>query len=104
MKPWIITMQVLGALPLALYPVLLLANLMSLAGQRTPGDDKVWSASRWFLWSSTAYPLAFASCVIAAWKMLGLGHQQKALMWSVVPLLYLALVGVFFWNWSRAEK
>lgn len=101
MKPWILASQILAGLPLLVYPFLLLANVMSLAGERTPGDGKAWLASRLFLWSSTAYPLVFMACFALAWAAQGRGDGKRALALSVLPLAYLLLVALLFINWQR---
>ena len=85
---------VVGGLPLLIYPFILMANIMSIAGHRSTPPPPILQqlAAHAFLWGSTLYPivyLGFASAAIAASRR---GKSDKAVNMSLLPLVYLILV------------
>jgi hypothetical protein len=95
----------LGALPLLVYPFVLLADVMSLAAPKSGKHSTLLSVvSRAFLWTSLAYPIVYMLCVSQARLMLKKTHEEAALVFSVVRLGYLALIVVLFFAWMSVEK
>ena len=96
---WILL--IVGALPLLIYPFILLANVMSLAATKTSTPVRPLQnlTSTAFLWSSTAYPIVFVVCLLAAIASSRSAHGTAALMFAIVPLAYLALCVLLFIGW-----
>jgi hypothetical protein len=88
---------VLGFIPLLIYPVVLMANFMSLAAPRTAGDETLNILFNAFLVGSTAYPFVYCPC---AWISESMDEKSKserlALALSFVPLVYLFIVSLLF--------
>lgn len=96
---WILL--IVGALPLLIYPFILLANIMSFAGTKssTPVPLMQTVMSQAFLWSSTLYPVAYVACLIAAVTCSRSGNGAMALKLAAAPLLYLGLCVVLMIGW-----
>ncbi len=101
MKSYYWIFLIVGGLPLLIYPFILLANVMSLAGTQgsTPVPISQWLAAKAFLWSSTLYPLVYLACLIAAIACSRGGDGQKALMLSIAPLAYVGLCVALMFLW-----
>jgi hypothetical protein len=90
----------LGALPLVIYPGVLLANVMSLAAEGqsdTPMFLRVVATS--FQVSSSAYPLVYGWC----FRALKAKSVATGLWLSVAPLAYLVLVYGLFQLWMTLD-
>jgi hypothetical protein len=100
MKAATILLLVFAAVPLLIYPFVLLANVMSLAGTRT-GSEPVGQVlvSYAFLFASTAYPLAYLLCLIFSIVAMKTGREQAGLYWSLGPFVYLLGLGLLFVLW-----
>lgn len=97
MKPWMmIAPQILGALPLAVYPFMLLDIVRSLIGYKSPKEYH--PLGRLFFWSIIFYPVVFAACVTLAWSA---SDERLAGLWSAAPLVYLASMAVCLITWLR---
>jgi hypothetical protein len=96
---------VLGGLPLVIYPVLLVAGIMSLAGHRT-GDEPLllMAVSYAFLIGSLSYPIVYVCCLVIAVWMGTRGDQRGMLRSSIAPLAFIAVLGVVAWLWGRLES
>jgi hypothetical protein len=94
----------LGALPLLIYPVVFLADVMSLAGHRDKNAPAFLSlvslVALSFILGSLAYPLVYISC----WKRVGATFQQKkerlAVWISIIPLAFLLLLALLLKAWA----
>jgi len=97
---WILL--IVGALPLLIYPFILLANVLSLAGTKssTPVPMAQWLIANGFLGCSTLYPLVYLACTIAAVTYARSGKATVALKLSIVPLAYLGVCGLLLMAWS----
>jgi hypothetical protein len=109
--PWL---QIARA-PLLFYPAVLLANVMSLAGERssksvpsaqllTPSAQLHALLEFLFLWTSTLYPLVYVYCARQATACAQKDDQKNAMRFSLVPLLYLCLVIALCVGWFLAES
>lgn len=96
---WILL--IVGALPLLIYPFILLANVMSLAGTKssTPVPMTQWLAAKAFLWSSTLYPVVYLGCLIVAITCARSGDGSKALLFAIAPLAYFGLCILLMFAW-----
>ncbi len=98
-------LQLLGALPLAVYPFVLLANLMSAAAKPEPDTPPLLLAvTRTFLVGTTAYPVVFLLCLFGARRALGRGDWERGLTLSSLPLLEVAALYGLMTLWQRLEK
>jgi hypothetical protein len=93
---------VLGALPLFIYPFVLLANIMGLAGQRSGSESFFLTLISYaFYIATTAYPLVYLFCVgsaiVAARK-----KSNAALGFAFAPIGYLLLLVGLVAIWSLA--
>lgn len=96
---WILL--IVSALPLLIYPFVLLANIMSLAAPRssTPVPMMQWVMANAFLWSSTLYPIVYLACLIAAIVCAKQGDMPKAMVLSAASLAYVGLCIVLMIGW-----
>lgn len=92
---------VLGALPLLIYPFVLLANVMSFAGTPTGQETNgQWLVSRAFLFGTTLYPIIYLVFAVIGIVNLVRKKSRAALNTSLVPLIYLAFLAVVFAVWA----
>ncbi|MAT68974.1 MAG: hypothetical protein CMJ58_05565 [Planctomycetaceae bacterium] len=96
----------IGAIPLAIYPFVLMASAMSLAGHPTdqPQPFLLRFTSQGFLWSSILYAPVFLWCGKKTRWLLGVGDDKKALLAAVLPLFYLTIVAAFFCGWMICSQ
>ncbi len=92
---------VVGAIPLLFTPIVLMANIMSLAGERTGNEGfftlfVVYS----FIAVSSTYFLTYLGCLIYRFTRKG---KEKPVLLSVIPLFHLALAVVLFSLWSSGS-
>jgi hypothetical protein len=104
MKPLIYCLLVLGGIPLFLYPAVLFANLMSLAGHRSGNEPALLMVVVYsFLLGSLAYPVVYIVCVIKA--LAQAGKDGKAALWFAAgPLGYLLLLVGLMFLWLGLER
>ena len=90
-----------AALPLLIYPFVLLANIMALAGHRS-GDEPIILLLPGFAFvlGTTAYPLVYILCVVAAIAYMKKARGAAAVACSTAPLAYLALMAGLAALWS----
>lgn len=93
---------VAGGIPLAVYPLVALASIMSLAGHRSGSEPfgliVVSTAAQL---SALLYPVAYLTCLFLA-----IGRLRKdkpAIVPSALPLVYLVLVVGLFSLWIALE-
>jgi len=91
-----------GGVPLIVYPVVLLANVMALAGQPPANPLPLYQQFivKGFLWGATLYPIVYLSCFT---KAIGFSRQQdyrRAVITALLPLLYLVGVAMLFAGWA----
>ena len=95
----IVARLVLGALPLLVYPGILVAGVMSLAGHRTGNEPALQMAiAQTFLWGTIAYPLVYFPCLVFALVMRK-RRERAALRASTIPFQFLALLAVSLGAW-----
>ncbi|CAM3436626.1 hypothetical protein FLLO111716_10130 [Flavobacterium longum] len=96
-KPLAIVGLVLAGLPLLIYPFVLLANIMSLAGHRSP-DTSLWMTfiSSLFLILSTLYPVPYLIGLIGYWR-------TRRNIYAALPCLYGVLVLAIMALWMCSE-
>jgi len=97
---------ILGGLPLMIYPFLLVANVMSLAGNPSsePVSLVVQLASQGFLWGSTLYPLVYIPCALIA-VLCSFGESDHiAVRFAFMPILYLGAVIACFFLWLATSS
>jgi len=94
------------SLPLLVYPILLVANVMSLAAPppATPAPLSLSIAASGFLWGSTLYPLAYLIAIAATVMSLARDRIRMALGWQIGLLGYLVLVGFLLGAWMTLER
>ena len=99
-----IGLLILCALPLLIYPFLLLANVMSFAGTAT-GNELLsqWLISRAFLLGSTIYPIVYLVCAIISIVQIVRNKGKSALTYSSIPLIYLFFLGGLFAVWNVSD-
>ncbi len=95
----------LGGAPLIIYPIVLLANVMSLGGEPPmhPVPLALRLSSQGFLWSSTAYPIVYFYCARQA-IYYRQAKPKYAVNMSTLPLLYLAIVAALFCGWMITSR
>ncbi len=93
----------LGALPLVIYPFVLLANVMGLAGHRSGNEPfALVLLSYAFYLGTTAYPVVYLVC--AGFAIVGAIRKGKiALGFAFAPIGYLLLLVGLGAIWSFAE-
>src|SRR5215469_1122808 len=90
----LILLQVVGALSILPYPVVLIANIMSIAA---PGHTFKTSLP-WVLLSF--YPLVWIALYVFAWRAMVRGEVRLAFGLSSIPALACLLVaGIFVFSW-----
>lgn len=97
---------VLGAIPLLIYPFLMVANVMSLAAEppHYPVSLALRLSSQGFLWSSTLYPLVYFGSAIVALIQSHFQNDRAARRYAVLPLLYLIGVIALFLLWLATSE
>jgi hypothetical protein len=83
---------VIGGIPLCVYPFVLIANLMSLAGYRA-GNVNILSVVvvYLFIFVTSTYPLTYLMCIFRYFK------RGKKIFLSVIPLIHIVIaIGLGF--------
>jgi hypothetical protein len=94
MKTLATILNILGALPLLLYPFVVLANLMSLAGHRNGTESKLLITVVYaFLFGSLAYPLVYLVCRALSIGSMRRPDENAPVRFAAAPLAYLAFLG-----------
>jgi|SRR5215471_1856108 len=95
----------LGALPLLLYPFVLLADIMSLCSDQWRDVPVVQSAvALSFLLGSLAYPVVYLLCLVFTCIILKKDKEKVVFCSSVVPLAYVAVLIGRCVAWSRVPN
>jgi hypothetical protein len=95
---------VLGALPLVVYPFVLLANIMGIAAPRSGNESLVLVLISYaFYIATTVYPLVYLFCVASA-IVAARRQSRTALGFAFAPIGYLLLLVGLGVIWSFAEK
>ena len=91
-------------LPLIIYPFVLLAGIMSLAGERSPNEPALLVFVAFsFLLSSIAYPGVYIPCLIAARTAAKRNNRKNEMTMAYVPLAYLVGVTALMLLWLSVE-
>jgi hypothetical protein len=94
-------MLLLGALPLLVYPFVVLANVMSLAGERSGNEPPLLMLVVYsFLLGSLAYPAVYVPCALLAVARVKKNDDNTAFWYVVGPLGYLLLLAGLLAIWS----
>ncbi|WP_313580034.1 hypothetical protein [Chishuiella sp.] len=89
--------NILGLIPLVIYPFVLLANVMSFAGERSANTTNFNTIISYiFLVLSTLYPIS----ILISWKF----NPSNKLLIALLPIFYLITCGISFYIWSNAGK
>lgn len=95
--------MILSAVPMLVYPFVMMANLMSFVAEPNPeatSFERI--ASTTFLVLSTAYPVSWIGGLVSTVVLLT-KQRPKAAMWTGAwPLFHVALVVGAWWMWSLA--
>jgi hypothetical protein len=96
----------IGGAPLLIYPFVLFAGIMSLAGHRTGNEPPLLVAfSTAFLVGSIAYPVVYGPCLVAALAMrANEAKQVMAFRISLIPLACLSVLVLLAVGWIWAEN
>jgi len=100
-----IAFLVVGGLPLVVYPFVLLADVMSLAGERSGKDPLLLTVvARSFQLGSLVYPLVYVPCLVAAVRRLMAHDPHAAAVFSAIPIGLLALLAILFCAWRACGR
>lgn len=89
-----------GAVPLLIYPGVLLAGVMGLAGNRTGQEPELLMFVAYsFLVGSIGYPLVYLVCLFTARILVNKKKDGLAIKVSAVPLAFLGVLGALFMLW-----
>ncbi len=100
-----ILLLLLAGLPLVIYPVLLIANVMSLAGyQSTSAGAMVTIVSLGFFFTSTIYPVVYITSIIGYF----ISSRKKSALWKrrfvIIPFVALAIQLVMLGLWVLVDS
>lgn len=87
---------IIGGVPLLIYPFVLLANMMSLAGPWTGEHVVLIIVVLLFIAVSSAYPLTYFLC-------LGYFKRSKKIIISLVPILHIVVTILLGLLWGAIE-
>jgi hypothetical protein len=89
------------AVPLIVWPVVLIASAMSLAGHRTGNENPfMMGVVKAFCTGSMAYPLAYFWGIMNSWWRFRRQEYRQAVLFAAVAPLYLGLLIALFWIWA----
>ncbi len=100
MKMILITLAVIEAVPLLVYPFIIIANIMSLAGHKTGDETMLLMVTMYsFLAVSTLYPITY---IFATARNVSYWNAEKiSIKLQLLPLLHLAIIIGLFILWGR---
>jgi hypothetical protein len=105
MKIVSITSLAVGALPLLIYPFVLLADIMSLSsGTSSHVSVSHAAAALSFLLGSSAYPVVCLLWLVFSCIMLKKNREKMAFGLSIAPLAYVAVLIGLFLAWNRVPN
>lgn len=88
---------IVGFIPLVIYPFVLLANVMSFAGERSANTTMFNTIISYiFIILSTLYPIS----ILISWKF----NPSNKLIIALLPLFHLIMCGILFYIWSNTGK
>lgn len=89
---------VLEAIPLLIYLFILIANIMSLAGEGSGNETFLLEfVMKTFLIVTTTYPVTYIACLIH--------FKMEAKIWkAIVPMVHIMLGILFFYLWMGFES
>jgi hypothetical protein len=95
---------VLGGIPLLVYPMVFLAGIMSLAGERSGGEGfGLVVVSNAFLLGSMAYPAVWIFALVSSFRAKRLKLEKHHSWITALPLIYLFGLFLLFNLWSALE-
>ena len=93
----IIILKIISFIPLPLYPFVVLANVMSLASNRSSNATSYLILSTYtFLIFSTLYPIPFLYSLLF--------NKNRKISIGLLPLIHLAISVLLLLNWLNAEQ
>ena len=97
----LIPLQVLSLAPLAVYPAVVLASVMSLAGHRT-GDEPpgLLFVVNSFCILSIVYPAPAIACSILAWRDFKKLKGTRSVILALLPVLLLCVILLLLRLWA----
>ncbi len=94
----------LGAVPLLIYPFVLLAGVMSLAAGRTGNEPVLLMVVGYsFLLGSIAYPAVYVICTVLAFVKESKNRTMPTYC-AAAPLVYLLVIVALFFATAALEK
>ncbi len=97
----LVLLQALGAISIVPYPAILVANIMSIAGEGPGGIRRVKMTSPFVLLSF--YPLVWLGLYKWSWRAIGRDEPALAIVLSTVPIV-LSLCGAAAWILSERPQ
>jgi hypothetical protein len=94
---WTDIALVVGALPLGIYPFVLLANGMQLAAGLGSSGNAYALLGKFFLLGSTLYPIVYVLMFRASRRAQKRGASKQSLVLGVTPLLLVCTLLLSFW-------
>lgn len=96
---------IFGALPLLVYPFLVIANIMSFAASHTNAEPfGLTLVVNLFLFSSTAYPVVYIICAVFAIIQIRKDKGKSAFSYGIVPIIYLVLLVGLLAAWAALSS
>ncbi|WP_379343545.1 hypothetical protein [Paenibacillus sp. GCM10027629] len=89
---------ILGGIPLALYPFVIIADIMLLAAESNPQSVYVKVLAYLFLILSSTYLLTYLACLFV---YSGSGEKKRIL--SIIPLMQLLFTVIVCFIWSLID-
>ncbi|MFT3870203.1 MAG: hypothetical protein QM715_17275 [Nibricoccus sp.] len=104
MKGVSIASLVFAGLPLVIYPVVALADIMSLAGQSSGAESVMLSVvATTCQIGSLLYPAVYFLCLALYRKKMKQDEQKSAFWFSLTPMAVLLFLFAMFYLWSRVD-
>lgn len=98
MRVVLILFQCVGVIGLIPWPAVVVASVMSLAAERSPGQPRFTPISIFFLLAPT-YPVIWIISYKAAWRAMNAGLSTRGFLLSAVPV-FLSLLAAVIWKWT----
>jgi hypothetical protein len=96
---------ILGAVPLLMYPFLVMANIMSFAAPHTNEEPfGLTLVVNIFLFSSTAYPIVYILCAVFAIVHIRKDKGKPAFSYGIAPIIYLVLLVGLLATWAALSS
>jgi hypothetical protein len=94
----LILFQCVGVIGLIPWPAVVVASVMSLAAERSPGAPRFPRITIFFL-VAPCYPVIWILAYKAAWRAMLAGLTNRAFLLSAIPV-FLSILAVVIWKWT----